>query len=272
MTATTLTKRETLINARNEWDTRNAEQKAKHNAQYAEFNRKQGEVFADIECKVLFALDGIDLPLIVEVNSGLSIRRNNVVVRIKSNENRVHAEDKALSWTWDVSLNESDEPQKNSSSWSGLQATTAQQIDSLKATVQALEILNNIDWSDMLNVTLPDYKDYVTEPSSIGQRPKFEADIRTAEIAELIGENKIIKGSPTGGRGRGTAWYLIVSESAKQFKVAEIPDYSVQEKYLQERGITLAKVVGKAKDYTIGITKEKFINDILGKMIETMEF
>ena len=221
MTTTNITTglKDEIIKARDEWDTRNAEQHAKYEAQYAVFTKKQNEIFGDIECKVLAALNEVELPLVVEADTGFSMRRNNVQVRVKSNENNVHGEDKALSWTWEVSLGEGTTVEKKTSSWSGLQATTSEQLESLRQTVKALEILNEINWRDMLEVTLPDWKEHVTERSSIGERPKFEAEIRAAEIAGLIGTNTLIKGVSTGRDSRGTSWYLIISESPKQYKV-----------------------------------------------------
>jgi hypothetical protein len=269
---TTISKKETLINTRNEWDAKNAEQKAKYEAQYENFRNVQNEVFETVKNQVLASLAGVNLNLEVTVDSGYSLRKNSVEVRVKSNDNRVHAEDKALSWSWDVSLGEDGAVSKKSSSWSGLQATTAEQVESLRQTVNALEILNALDWSSILNVELPDWSEYITEKSSIGQRPNFEADIRAAEVAELIGTSTLIKGAPNGGRRRGAAWYLIVSESPKQFKVAELSNYSVQEQYLAERGQTLAQAVEQAKKWTTAITKEKFLNDILDRSMETMTF
>jgi len=267
-----MTKREILIQTRNEWDARNAEQNRKYEAQYAEFNRVQSEIFDNIKVQISDALSRVNLNLEINVDTNFG---KNVRVYVKSNDNRIHAEDKALSWTYEVSLNENGTADKKTSSWSGLQATTDEQIESLYQTADALYLLNNMDWTALLTVTLPKWSDYITEKSSIGQRPDFEADIRAAEIAALIGANKLIKGSTPSGKGRrghSTVWFLIVSETPKQFKIVEIANYSIQEQYLQERGQTLAEVVEQAKNWTSSITKEKFLNDILDREIETLEF
>ena len=48
--------------------------------------------------------------------------------------------------------------------------------------------------------------------------------------------------------------------------------HGMSEKYLQERGQTLAQAVEQAKNWTTGITKEKFLKDIIGNPVETMTF
>jgi hypothetical protein len=186
---------------------------------------------------------------------------------VDSNERRVHAEDKALSWTWEVSLGEDGTAAKKTNSWSGLQATTEAQLESLRQTVKALEALNALDWAALLDAELPDYGDYVTEKDSIGKRPDFESDIRAAELAELIGKNTLVRRR----NSRGNPWYLIVGETPKQFKVAEIEAYTISEQYLAASGKTLAETVEDAKDYTTGVSKEKLLSN-LGKDIETMTF
>ena len=123
------TRKETLIQARNEWDARSIEQKAKHDAQYAEFRNAQNQIFDGIKNQILAALNGIQLNLKVVVDTGYSLNENSVRVYVKSNDDREHATDKALSWTWEVSLDKDSTINKKSSSWSGLQATTTEQIE-----------------------------------------------------------------------------------------------------------------------------------------------
>ena len=264
-------KKEALIKARDEWDTRNAEQRARHERQYTEFRNKQNEIFGNIEKQVRAALNAITLNLEVTVDTGFRMR-GGVQVHVKSNDDRVHAEDKALSWSWDVSRDEDASISKSSSSWSGLQATNLEQVESLRQTVNALEILNTLDWSAILNVQLPEYSEYVTEKSSIGERPNFEVDIRAAEITELIGRNTLIKGNSSNGKGYYKAWYLIIDETPKQFKVAELTEYSIQESYLTARGQTLTQIVEIAKMYAGNISKVKFTNDIIDRKMETISF
>ena len=252
-----------LIEARTEWDARNAEQKAKYEAQYAVFRAKTREVLEAIEQQVAASIGKTELNLEVKAESGY---RGTLRVRISNEHDRNEAN--ALRWNLDASLDENGALKLETNSWSGLSVTTTEQARSLTETASALEILIGLDWAKMLNVELPEWEDYVTEKSSIGTRPNFEADIRAAEVAELIGTNTLIKGKQANGY---SAWFLIISESAKQFKVATISDCDTKAKRLEEREKTLTEVVEQAKNWSTGITKEKFINSI-GNTLETMSF
>ncbi|MDR0248726.1 MAG: hypothetical protein LBI44_03575 [Oscillospiraceae bacterium] len=153
---------------------------------------------------------------------------------------------------------------KDTNSWSGLQATTEPQLESLRQTVRALEALNAIDWATLLAVELPDYGEYVTEQRGIGKRPDFEADIRAAELSELIGTSTIVR-----RRYGENSWYLIVGETPKQFRVAKISAGKTSAGYLAYHGVTLGEVVEQAKGYTTTVYKEKFLGT-LGKDIEKL--
>ena len=272
-TITSAVQKADLVEARNEWDARNAEQKAKHGAQYEVYKSKCAEVYSDIKAQVLDALSGIETDLKIRVDSGFSFSSNRAEVSVSNEHDR--SENQALRWDWKVSLDESGNPKFESSSWSGLQVTTIAQVKSLKESMRAIEVLMGFDWQNTLSVALPEYKDYVTEHTDIGKRPDFEGQLFDLEIAELIGANTLIKGASTGGgrgRGRGTSWYLIVGESPKQFKVAEISSYSTQPEYLERCGKTLPQIVEQASNWTSGISKEKLKSDIICRPLETLAF
>ena len=252
-----------LIEARNEWDARNAEQKAKYEAQYSVFRAKMREVLGAVEQQVIESIGETKLNLEIKAESGY---RRTLSVSINNEQDRNEAN--ALRWNLDASLDENGTLKLETNSWSGLSVTTTEQARSLTETARTLETLVSLDWEKMLNVELPEWEDHVTEKSSIGTRPNFEADIRAAEVAELIGTNTLIKGKQANGY---KTWFLIISESSKQFKVATISDLDTKAERLAERGKTLAEVVEQAKNWSTGITKEKFINSI-GNTLETMSF
>ena len=260
-----LSKKEALIKARDEWEARNAEQKAKYDAQHGAFRSMTREIFGAIERKVAEGLGEYSLKVDIKADTEY---RDNLEVRVSNEQNRDNSS--ALLWSWEVRIDKNGAPVFESNSRSGLCVTNAEQVLSLKETACTLEILMSMDWTSLLSVELPKYEKFVTENSSIGQRPNFEADIRAAEIAELLGTDTLIKGMSS--FGRGTAWYFIVSETPKQFKVAELHPAWVEDEYLQERGLTIAQVVETAKNAATGITKERFLNSIIGKPIETMTF
>ena len=271
MTATNKTagRKADLIKARDEWDARNEDQKAKHEAQYSKYRAVENEILANIECQITSQLNEVDMPLDITSRADGFIH-NQVTVSVSNEQHRDCGQ--ALRWTFQVSGGKGCDIEKKTNSWSGLEATNAEQMESLEQTVRTLKILNSINWADLLDVELPVYAEYVTERSSIGERPKFEADIRAAEVAELIGTNTLIKGSNSSRRGYGASWYHIISESPKQFKVAEISDYNTDPDFLAQRGTTLAEVVEQAKVWAPSISKEKFVNSIVSNPIATIAF
>ena len=252
-----------LIEARNEWDARNAEQKAKYDAQRTVFCTKLREVLRAVEQQATERIGETKLNLNVKAEAGY---RGTLRVRISNEHDR--NESNALRWNLDASIDENGAMKLETNSWSGLSVTTTEQARSLKEAANALEILISLDWAKMLNVELPEWEDYVTEKSSIGTRPNFEAEIKAAEIAELIGTNTLIKGTQAYGY---IAWFLVISETEKQFKVVTISDYDTKAERLAERGKTLAEVIEYVKCWPTRITKEKFINSI-GNTLETMSF
>lgn len=85
-------------------------------------------------------------------------------ITINYAQNNVHAEDKSLSWNFDITLDRDGNVKKETGSWSGLQATTPEQLNDLRKTVQILEVLNDMDWKTILNKAIkdtPEYKDYI---------------------------------------------------------------------------------------------------------------
>lgn len=115
-----------------------------------------------------------------------------ITVNIKCNDRTKFEDTSALSWTYDVTLNEeTGELEKSSSSWSGLKATTPEQMDSLRSTLHALEYLNSIDWPVMLKHSKVDMDDYRVEPM-IDERSEYNKRVQEALFDDLAGTNKWI--------------------------------------------------------------------------------
>lgn len=260
-------RKDDLIRQRDDWDARNSAQRAKHDAQYADFNSQQRAIFNSIKQEVLNAIGSSSINLDVKVDTNSNWKNPGVEVRVSSEQNNVHGADKALSWDWKVTLDSEGNPSKESSSWSGLQATTVTQLKSLKETVRVLETLNDIDWHTMLTVTLPDYQAIVTEPSTIGERPKFDQDIFDAELLELIGSNTLVKG--TNRDGRGTVYYIILKDSGSMYTIASVSGHVV-ERPESNGGKSLAEVVEQAKNWSERIRKDTF-QGMLKKPLVTVE-
>lgn len=194
-------------------------------------------------------------------------------IHITSEENNVHGEDKALSWSWDAYLMSDGTVTKESSSWSGLQATTSAHLASLEETLRVLKLLNKMDWATILAeaaATVPDHDDYVTEPDpqyADKDVPNYDQLILEAEIEEGIGQRIAFLGQ--GSAFRGKSWYMILSETPKMYTVAEVGDYAIQDEWLNAAGRTIAETFDKNAKYPTKITKEKFLK-LLDKPVQTM--
>lgn len=143
-------------------------------------------------------------------------------VEVRCNENEKFNDDVALAWNYEVSLTRDGDVVKESSSWSGLKATTREQIDSLQSSVEALRYLNNVDWENLLTVTLPDYEDYRQESVLNEIDKEFKRQLSDSFISELIGSNtwvRIVPFESSGYRDRATLYANIVRETPSQYEV-----------------------------------------------------
>lgn len=144
-------------------------------------------------------------------------------VRIEANKHNKFDDNVALAWNWSVELDKDGNIKKDSSSWSGLKAITADQIADLEESVRVIKILNNIDWADVLSSPVPKYSEFVDEKLREASRdkkkarPDFESDIIDARLEELIGTNIAVQ--LTGDEYyRGPAGILITGMTDKFLK------------------------------------------------------
>lgn len=151
------------------------------------------------------------------------VRRNSGIrIRIHCNDREKFQDDVALAWRWEATINRDGEVEKSSSSWSGLSACTPAQMESLRQTVAALELINGIDWEKVLRVDLPKYEDYDTPKL---ERPEPEMDygkeLQAAELDEIVGQNKAIKIHNWSGSGYNgeCVWIRIVSQTPSMYTV-----------------------------------------------------
>lgn len=112
-------------------------------------------------------------------------------VRIRCDEYRRDEDDYALSWNYRVRIDEDGDVVAESGSWSGLSATTREQLDSLHQTLDALEYLHSVDWERLLDRQLPDrrsekYRSTLERP----ERQDFDTQLKEAQMEELVGTNK----------------------------------------------------------------------------------
>lgn len=153
-------------------------------------------------------------------------------VRIKCNDTYEarNSESRALVWDWEARIHKG-EVEKKSSSWSGLQACTEDQLESLRQTVRALELLNDLDWEDLLNRQTPSWNEYFGDQPRQPKGEDWDSELAKAQIEDIIGTNQIIKvftwgeSCPFNGR---FCWVQILGETPARFKIEAYSPWDVE--------------------------------------------
>lgn len=151
-----------------------------------------------------------------------------VEVRVECNEREKFNDDVALAWSYTATLDREGNVQLESSSWSGLKATTPAQLRSLQQTVKAIEYLQSLDWERLLNVTLPSYSDYMPEHVDVPEDEDWNALLTAADLEDFVGKDILVKvaGWADSGYGNFNRGYIqIIKDSGSQFTVKTVPSY-----------------------------------------------
>lgn len=114
-----------------------------------------------------------------------------IKVDIRSNQN--HDESLALAWEYTVTLNKDGEVEAETNSWSGMSATTRDQISSLKLTAECLDVLANMDWKSLLNATTPHMFDYYNKDDNEPSNPVTAEDVKQAVFDDIEGTNYAVR-------------------------------------------------------------------------------
>lgn len=273
-----------ILKRREEYRAEYTSQKEQHDAQMKNYRNAARDILSKIENAVLSELGDLVEPLDIDVSAGFRWG-DKVELTVRSNENSVHDKHKALSWTFRVYLKMNGEIFKESNSWSGLNAVTDEQIASLRMSVEALEILNKIDWASVLDKPEPEYAEYVTTQEPRNREREFDRELEMADIEEAIESGGLISGKKNSGRSyRGKIWFVIVGETPKQYKVVEVPstyiDYLNSDeveigttsngwvtstpKSIAKKWTSIRDVIewAKTSDMAYNITKDKFFDKI----------
>lgn len=214
-------KRDEILKRKAAYEEEVGQRRSRYNEQHGRFRKAQYDITEQIRKAVQDELKGVNLNLSIEADvapfSGL---------KVTVKDEKLHDAAKALSWSWEVSLDaDTGEVKKDSSSWSGLNATSDENIRDLEEILKAVKILNRIDWADVLNKDMPEYDDYITEknPDWDRDKPNFDKELQEAEIEEAIGQPVGIKGHGNQFyRSRTVCYYKILKESPTQYTVQEI--------------------------------------------------
>ena len=263
-------RRDEILRQKAEWEAERDAAQAKHDEEEQSFYQAEYEVTSVVKDELEHQLSRFRaLQFDVSVQRG-HYREKGLYVRVECNEHNKFDDDVALSWNYNVELDKDGNVLKETSSWSGLKATTASQMESLTQTLEALKYLNSVDWSVVLDKEMPKYRDYFKQDMTKYHRdvPNFDQMLLEADIEESIGKDVLlVGGSSVNQRGYpiGRAYYMILKETPSQYEIAKIPGYD-----LDDDDVDIKSIVEKNKKYSYRIRKDKLIQ-LLNKPIETVE-
>lgn len=252
--------------ARNAWDAEYDKQNKIYKDQEKKYRHAMYDVADNLQKEVVNAIGNTTINLRVDVDN-YGIGADSYQVRVYGNDSNKFDDNIALSWDWKVYLNEDGTVLKDSSSWSGLKATTPEQLNDLEETLRILKLLNNLDWTRLIgnaNTKRPKYDDYVTAPyPSRSNRPDFEQQLKDAAVEDTIGKDVLIQGKGSGRNynSRATVWYYVVGATNKQYKMFEFSNYTIQNH--EEMGDLAEFIHDYAKYAPDHMTKEKFLSNII---------
>lgn len=150
-----------------------------------------------------------------------------VEIRVLCNDHNHFDDNVALSWNYDVKV-EDGEVKAESSSWSGLKAVTAEQLESLKQTVSAIEFLQSVDWVGLLANKLKKYDEYYKTLPDMPERRDFDKDLLEEDIKDSFGKGIGFPGKlePEYESRWNTAqkgYYFFYGETPAQYKCVFVP-------------------------------------------------
>lgn len=234
-------RREEILKRKSEYDRLQQEWTDRQEERESRFRKDEAAALAPIQEELEKGLGRFSaLEFNIRVDSWY---RDGVRVNIQCNEYTKFDEDVALSWSYEAHIGKDGEVERETSSWSGMKATTEKQLKSLRQTVSALEYLNDIDWKALLSVKLPRYSDYYDAEDRAPEKQDFRKELLEADLQDLIGTNKIVKVHNFESSGwRGDLWLKILRETPSQYEVTVIPNYAVsngtENSYLGDRMYT----------------------------------
>lgn len=252
--------------AKDAWDAEYDKQNKIYKDQENKYRHAMYDVADNLQKEVVNAIGNTTINLRVDVDN-YGIDADSYQVRVYGNDSNKFDDNIALSWDWKVYLDKDGNVLKDSSSWSGLKATTPEQLNDLEETLRILKLLNNLDWTRLIgnaNAKRPKYDDYITAPyPSRSDRPNFEQQLKDAAVEDTIGKDVLIQGKGSGRNynSRATVWYYVVGATNKQYKMFEFSNYTIQNH--EELGDLAEFIHDYAKYAPDHMTKEKFLSNII---------
>lgn len=156
-----------------------------------------------------------DLRVFVDVDKWASENYQTAEIRVDYGELRVSDESLPLKWSWRFKVDSRGRTSRESSSWSGLNATTSDHIAQLRQSVNALEALSNLDDERLVKLSFqnaPAYDEYVTQDVD----KLDETEYVYKKLDALAGEDVFLAGDK---KWYGEYYYKIVKDTGKQYSV-----------------------------------------------------
>lgn len=225
----TATKKDDILRKREEYDAESKILEDKIKQDESRYNEARFKTKVDLEKKVSSLIGPTTLGLTIDAAEGW-LGRSGWEINVRANDRVKFDDNVALAWNWEVKLDQEGNIVKDSGSWSGLKITTPEQIADLEESVRVIKILNNIDWSDIVNAPTVKYSDFMDEDAHNSlrdrkqARPDFESDLQAAELEDLIGGNTAIK-LRQDQYYRGSVWILPTGLTDKFIKGYIFPDF-----------------------------------------------
>lgn len=200
---------------------------------------KESNAYRDAELSVLTPIeeklrddlsifDVLDFEIHARSNYGWKTGRSSIKVTVSCNELDKFNPKNALAWNFDATLSEDGDVLKETGSWSGLTATTPEQMLSLKQSVSALEFLNNdAMWKKLLSAEMPKYDDYYKTRQLENKLSSYDKEIAELELQEYIGQPKLVEVQNYEGSGYymnrvSTLFVQLIKETPKQYYLVEL--------------------------------------------------
>ena len=156
-----------------------------------------------------------DLRVFVDVDRWVHDNYRRAEIRVDYGEHRVSDESLPLKWRWSFKIDSKGRTSRESSSWSGLNATTSDHIAQLRQSVNALEALSNLDDERLVKLAfqnVPAYDEYVTQKVDNVDETSYVYK----KLDALAGEDVFVAGEEN---WYGRYYYKIVKDTGKQYAV-----------------------------------------------------
>lgn len=194
-------------------------QKSQFESEYESYKSQRRMFIDSMENAVRDSLGNYANDLNIQIDE--SYGENNWSVTINNGDNPFK-EGQALTWVVKVRLGENGEIIFETSSWSGLKATTIDEIEDLRRTVDILDKIQHIDWKFIVDRIGPKYGDYVKTRQPLDPSKQFDLEEAYAILNESIDERVLFQTSRNNTK-RG--YYKIINETPKNFTARFVSNY-----------------------------------------------